>query len=65
MNKLTENVVREAAIGEKQYKIYDGDGMFILVHPNGSKYWRMKYKFDGKSNNPITPIVHMKGPKEL
>ena len=49
MNKLTENVVREAAIREKQYKIYDGDGMFILVHPNGSKYWRMKYKFDGKS----------------
>ena len=49
MNKLTENVVREAVIREKQYKIYDGDGMFLLVHPNGSKYWRMKYIFDGKS----------------
>ena len=49
MNKLTENVVREAAIREKQYKIYDGEGMFLLIHPNGSKYWRMKYTFDGKS----------------
>ena len=49
MNKLTENVVREAVIREKQYKIYDGDGMFLLVHTNGSKYWRMKYTFDGKS----------------
>ena len=49
MNKLTENVVREAAIRDKQYKIYDGDGMFLLIHPNGSKYWRMKYTFDGKS----------------
>ena len=49
MNKLTENAVSEAAIREKQYKIYDGDGMFVLIHPNGSKYWRMKYTFNGKS----------------
>ena len=49
MNKLTENSIRKAQILEKQYKIYDGDGMFLLIHPNGSKYWRMKYKFDGKS----------------
>ena len=49
MNKLTENKIRKAEIREKQYKIYDGDGMFLLIHPNGSKYWRMKYTFDGKS----------------
>jgi len=49
MNKLTENSIRKAEIQEKQYKIYDGGGMFLLVHPNGSKYWRMKYTFDGKS----------------
>ena len=49
MNKLTETSIRKAQILEKQYKIYDGDGMFLLVHPNGSKYWRMKYTFDGKS----------------
>jgi len=49
MNKLTENSIRKAKILEKQYKIYDGAGMFLLIHPNGSKYWRMKYIFDGKS----------------
>ncbi|MDC0229623.1 Arm DNA-binding domain-containing protein [Deltaproteobacteria bacterium] len=49
MNKLTENSIRKAQILEKQYKIYDGDGMFLLIHQNGSKYWRMKYTFDGKS----------------
>ena len=49
MNKLTEKSIRKALILEKQYKIYDGDGMFLLIHPNGSKYWRMKYTFDGKS----------------
>jgi len=49
MNNLTENSIRKAKVLEKQYKIYDGDGMFLLIHPNGSKYWRMKYTFDGKS----------------
>ena len=49
MNKLTENSIRKAQVLKKQYKIYDGDGMFLLIHPNGSKYWRMKYTFDGKS----------------
>jgi hypothetical protein len=49
MNKLTEISIRKAEILQKQYKIYDGDGMFLLIHPNGSKYWRMKYTFDGKS----------------
>ena len=49
MNKLTENSIKKAKVLEKQYKIYDGDGMFLLIHPNGSKYWRMKYTFDGKS----------------
>ena len=49
MSKLTENSIRKAEIHDKQYKIYDGEGMFMLIHPNGSKYWRMKYTFDGKS----------------
>lgn len=26
----------------KAYKLTDGDGMVLLVHPNGSRYWRMK-----------------------
>ena len=67
MNKLTEIVVREAAIREKQYKIYDGDGMFLLVHPNGSKYWRMKYTFDGKSKLAsfgVWPGVSLKEARE-
>jgi len=49
MNKLTVNAIKKAHVREKQYKIYDGDGMFLLIHPNRSKYWRMKYTFDGKS----------------
>ena len=29
------------------------------------EYSTFPEEFDGKSNNPITPIVHMKGPKQL
>ena len=33
---------------EKQYKISDSLGLYLLIHPNGSRYWRMKYKFNKK-----------------
>ena len=49
MDKLTEITIRQAQPKLKQYKLFDGGGMFLLVHPNGSKYWRMKFKFEGKS----------------
>ena len=67
MNKLTENSIRKAKILEKQYKIYDGDGMFLLIHPNGSKYWRMKYTFDAKSKLAsfgVWPGVSLKEARE-
>ena len=67
MNKLTENSIRKAQILEKQYKIYDGDGMFLLIHPNGSKYWRMKYTFDDKSKLAsfgVWPSVSLKEARE-
>ena len=67
MDKLTESSIRKAQILEKQYKIYDGDGMFVLIHPNGSKYWRMKYTFDGKSKLAsfgVWPGVSLKEARE-
>lgn len=33
---------------DKAYKLTDGEGMHLMVHPNGSKYWRLQYRFDGK-----------------
>lgn len=32
----------------KPYKITDGRGLYLLVQPNGSKLWRMKYGFMGR-----------------
>lgn len=32
----------------RQYKLADGEGLSLLVKPNGGKYWRMKYRHNGK-----------------
>ena len=46
--KLTELTIKKAKPKEKQYKLADGEGMYLRVYPNGSKYWQLKYRFDGK-----------------
>ena len=47
-DKLTELGVHKAKPGSKPKKFTDGRGLYLLLHPNGSKYWRMKYRFMGK-----------------
>ncbi|WGL28659.1 tyrosine-type recombinase/integrase [Pectobacterium brasiliense] len=47
---LTDIKVRSAKPEEKEYSLTDGDGMFLLVHPNGSKYWRLRFRFAGKQH---------------
>ena len=39
--------MRETADLEKQYKLFDGAGLFLLVKPNGNKHWRLKYRLGG------------------
>ena len=45
---LTEMAVKKAKPLEKQQKISDGGGLYLLIHPNGGKYWQMAYRFEGK-----------------
>ncbi|WP_224983013.1 tyrosine-type recombinase/integrase [Geomonas agri] len=45
---LTEVKVRTAKPAEKQVKLSDGGGMYLLVTPSGGKCWRLKYRFLGK-----------------
>jgi len=47
---LTELIAAQAIATDKPYKLSDGGGMFLLVHPNGGKYWRVTYRFAGKQN---------------
>lgn len=45
---LTDVEIRKAKPGEKPLKLFDGNGLFLLVTPTGSKLWRWKYRIDGK-----------------
>ena len=47
-NALTDRKILNARSKDKQYKLFDGKGLFIVVHPNGSKYFRWEYTFDEK-----------------
>ena len=47
-NSLTPTHIRNAKPQAKPRKLFDGQGMFVLVHPNGSKYFRLRYTWDGK-----------------
>ena len=45
---LTDTAIRGTKPGKKPFKIYDREGLFLLVNPGGSKLWRWRYRFDGK-----------------
>ncbi len=44
---LTVIQVKNAKPREKAYKLADGRGLYVLVNPNGSKLWKLKYRFAG------------------
>jgi integrase len=46
-NKLTDAAIRKAKHGDKSVKMSDGGGLYLELHPNGSRYWRMKYRYGG------------------
>lgn len=45
---LSDTTIRNAKPAEKAYKLYDSGGLFIQVTTSGGKWWRLKYRFDGK-----------------
>jgi integrase len=45
---LTDTSIRNAKPRPKTYKLADGKGLFLQITPRGGKWWRLKYRFDGK-----------------
>ncbi len=45
---LSNTAIINAKAADKSYKMYDTDGLFLQVTPQGGKWWRLKYRFDGK-----------------
>ena len=45
---LTNTAINNLKPKKKPYRVYDGHGLYLEVMPNGSKYWRMKYRIHDK-----------------
>lgn len=69
IDKLNDALVRNAKpeSNGKQIKLSDGGGLYLLIHPNGGKYWRMNYRFGNRQCTlalGIYPDVSLKKARE-
>lgn len=64
---LTDTAIRNAKPSEKPVKLFDGGGLYLEVSPAGGKWWRLKYRFDGKEKRlslGVYPDVSLKDARE-
>jgi integrase len=64
---LTDATIRVAKPGEKRVRLSDEKGLYLEVAPSGGKWWRLKYRFDGKEKRlslGVYPDVSLKQARE-
>ncbi len=64
---LTNTRIRKAKIKDKQYKLFDGQGLIVLIHPNGSKYFRWRYYIEGREkllSLGVYPVISLSTARE-
>ena len=45
---LTDTAIRNVKAREKSFKLFDANGLYLLVSTSGTKSWRFKYRINGK-----------------
>jgi len=45
---LTHIKIKNTKHRDKTFKLPDSHGLVLVIHKNGSKYWRLEYRFNGK-----------------
>ena len=53
---LTDIQVKNAKPKAKEYKLADGDRLYLLITPSGGNLWRFKYRFGGVEK--LLPFKH-------
>ena len=48
MSKLTDTAIRNTKPTDKPQRLSDSHGLYLLIQPNGAKWWRLDYTFNGK-----------------
>ena len=64
---LTNTAILKAKPKAKAFKLFDGGGLHLEVTPTGGKWWRIKYRFDGKEKRlslGVYPDVSLKDARE-
>lgn len=47
MNKLTASAVNAAKARQRAYTLADGGGLVLLIKPDGGRFWRFRYRYNG------------------
>lgn len=45
---LNDVAIRQAKLSERPRKVFDWDGLYLLINPSGSRLWRLKYRVNGR-----------------
>jgi hypothetical protein len=64
---LSDTAIKNAKPKEKPFKLADEKGMFLLINPNRSKYFRFKYRVAGKEKGlslGVYPDTSLKSARE-
>ena len=64
---LTDTTIRNAKPDVKPVKLFDERGLFLIVTPAGGKWWRFRFKFNGKEkllSLGVYPDVSLKDARE-
>ena len=60
---LTDTKIRQAKPATKPYKLFDDRGLFLIVTPNGGKWWRLKFRLAGREKGlSLVPILRSRWP---
>lgn len=65
---LTDMAIKKLQPKDKAYKNFDGQGLYLEVRPTGSKHWRLRFKFNGKTKLLSLgqyPAIGLKQAREL
>ena len=61
---LTDTAIKAAKPASKAFKLSDEKGLYLFIHPNGSKYWRFDYRFEAKRQTLAIVVYPDTGLKE-